>query len=115
MIWEETLDRYGALIEEKMRNFFIEARNAAKIYHHYVEKVYSSMEEFVLRKGKRLASCSTLLTYRGYTGDINDQILKVCVGIELYRHSILIHDDLVDKDEFRRGGKTFHRMFSEND
>jgi len=69
----------------------------------------------VLRKGKRLASCSTLLTYKGYTGDINNQILKVCVGIELYRHSILVHDDLIDKDELRRGGKTFHRMFSEKD
>ncbi len=115
MSWEETLDRYGTLIDEKLSNFFVQARNAAKIYHPYVEKIYSSMEEFVLRKGKRLASCSTLLTYRGYTGDINDKILKVCVGIELYRHSILIHDDFVDKDEFRRGEKTFHRMFIEND
>ena len=115
MIWEETLDRYGALVDEELRNFFIGTRNAAKIYHPFIEKIYSNIEEFALRKGKRLASCSTLLTYTGYTGDINDQILKVCVGIELYRHSILIHDDLVDKDEFRRGGKTFHRMFSEND
>lgn len=115
MGWEETLDRYGVLIDEKLRSFFTEAKNAAKTYHPFIEKVYSSMEEFVLRKGKRLASCSTLLTYKGYTGDIDNQILKVCVGIELYRHSILVHDDLVDKDEFRRGGKTFHRMFSEND
>jgi len=115
MGWEETLDRYGLLIEEKLRNFFIEAKRAAKTYHPFLGKVYSNMEEFVLRKGKRLASCSTLLTYKGYTGDINNQILKVCVGIELYRHSILVHDDLIDKDELRRGGKTFHRMFSEKD
>jgi len=115
MGWEETLDRYGLLIEEKLRNFFIEAKRAAKTYHPFLGKVYSNMEEFLLRKGKRLASCSTLLTYKGYTGDINNQILKVCVGIELYRHSILVHDDLIDKDELRRGGKTFHRMFSEKD
>jgi len=115
MGWEETLDRYGVFVDEKLRNFFTEARNAAKTYHPFIEKVYSNMEEFVLRKGKRLASCSTLLTYKGYTGDIDDEILKVCVGIELYRHSILVHDDLIDKDEFRRGGKTFHQMFSKND
>jgi len=109
------LDRYGVLIDEELRNFFTEAKNAAKTYHHFIEKVYSNMEEFMLRKGKRLASCSTLLTYKGYTGDIDKQILRVCVGIELYRHSILVHDDFIDKDDFRRGGKTFHRMFSEND
>jgi len=115
MSWEETLDRYGVFIDEKLRNFFTEERNAAKTYHPFIEKVYSNVEEFVLRKGKRLASCSTLLTYKGYAGDIDDQILEVCVGIELYRHSILVHDDLVDKDEFRRGGKTFHCMSSKND
>jgi len=115
MDWEETLDRYGVLIEEELRKFLSEAKKAAKTYHPFIEKVYSNIEEYVLRKGKRLASCSTLLTYKGYTGDIDNQILKVCVGIELYRHSILVHDDLVDKDEFRRGGKTFHQMFSEND
>jgi len=32
----------------------------------------------------------------------------------LYRHCILIHDDLVDKDALRRGGKTFHKLFVEN-
>jgi geranylgeranyl pyrophosphate synthase len=113
MGWEETLDRYGVLIDAKLRNFFAEAKNAARTYHPFIEKVYSNMEEFVLRRGKRLASCSTLLAYKGYTGDIDDQILTVCVGIELYRHSILVHDDLVDKDKFRRGRKTFHRMFAE--
>ena len=115
MGWEETLDQYGVLIDEELRNFFTETKNAAKTYHPFIEKVYSNMKEFVLRKGKRLASCSTLLTYKGYTSDIDTQILKVCVGIELYRHSILVHDDFIDKDEFRRGGKTFHRMFSEDD
>lgn len=30
MGWEETLDRYGVLIDEKLRSFFTEAKNAAK-------------------------------------------------------------------------------------
>ncbi|NYT01107.1 MAG: hypothetical protein GKB99_05250, partial [Methanocellales archaeon] len=34
---------------------------------------------------------------------------------ELYRHGILIHDDLVDRDEQRRGGKSFHRIFIYDD
>jgi len=113
MSWEETIDKYGALIEEKLRQYFAEAVNAAKAYHPFIEKVYSNLEEFVLRKGKRLASCSTLLTYKGYAGDIDDRILKACVGIELYRHCILVHDDLIDKDNLRRGGKTLHRLFAE--
>jgi geranylgeranyl pyrophosphate synthase len=113
MSWEETLDYYGALIDEKMKEFFVGTKEAAKTYHPFIEESYSKIEDFVLRKGKRLAACSTLVTYKGYAGDVDDRILKVCFGIELYRHCILIHDDLVDKDTLRRGGKTFHKLISE--
>jgi len=114
MSWEETLDYYGVLIDEEVKKFFAEAKKAAKAYHPFIGEVYSNVEEFVLRKGKKLASCSTLLTYEGYAGKIDNRILKACVSIELYRHCILVHDDLVDKDTQRRGGKTFHRLVAEN-
>jgi geranylgeranyl diphosphate synthase type I len=109
--WEQTLDSYGAVIEEHLKNFFNEAVNEAENYHPLIGNVYSDLEEFVLRKGKRLASCSTLLTYKGYTGKVDKKILDICVGIELYRHAILVHDDLVDMDNTRRGGSTLHQKF----
>jgi geranylgeranyl pyrophosphate synthase len=113
MGWEETLDHYGSLVEEKLEKYFAKLTDEAKAYHKLVNRVYSHLKEFVLRRGKRLASCSTLLTYKGYAGTIDERILKVGVGIELYRHSILIHDDLIDRDSFRRGGKSFHRLLAE--
>jgi len=114
MSWEKTLDNFGAVIEENLTLFFAEAVEEAGDYHAFIAKVYSDLEEFVLRKGKRLASCSTLLAYKGYTGRVDEKILKVCVGIELYRHSILVHDDLVDRDNLRRGGSTLHKKFEES-
>ncbi|UCC57707.1 MAG: polyprenyl synthetase family protein [Candidatus Bathyarchaeum sp.] len=114
MSWEKTLDSYGAVIEERLKKFLAEAVKEAGDYHPFIEKVYSDLEEFMLRKGKRLASCSTLLTYKGYTGKVDDKILDVCVGIELYRHAILVHDDLVDMDNLRRGGSTLHKKFMES-
>jgi len=112
--WEETLDHYGSLVDGKLKEFFRGTKDVAKAYHPFVEEVYSNIEDFVLRKGKRLAACSTLLTYKGYAGDVDNRILKACVGIELYRHCILVHDDLVDEDALRRGGKTLHKLFAEN-
>jgi len=112
MSWEKTLDHYGAIIEERLKTFLDEAVEEAADYHPFIGKIYSDIEEFVLRKGKRLASCSTLLTYKGYTGKVDEKILNVCVGIELYRHSILVHDDIVDMDDQRRGGNTLHKKFT---
>jgi len=111
MSWEKTLDKYGTVIEVHLRTFLDEATKEAGVYHPFIEKIYSDVEEFVLRKGKRLASCSTLLTYKGYTGAVDERILNVCVGVELYRHAILVHDDMVDLDENRRGGSTLHKKF----
>ena len=114
MSWEKALDSYGAAIEENLRIFFAEAVEEAEHYHTLIAKVYWDLEELVLRKGRRLASCSTLLTYLGYVGKVDPKFLKVCVGIELYRHSILVHDDLVDMDNLRRGGSTLHKKFIES-
>jgi len=113
MRWEETLEDYGAMIEKRLKDYFKVLRREARDYHPFISDVYSSLEEYVLRRGKRLASCSTLLTYKGYTGMIDDNILNVCVGIEIYRHCILVHDDLVDMDTSRRGGRTIHETFTE--
>ncbi len=113
MIWKETLEDYGLIIEEKLKDYFKNLRKEAELYHPFIMEVYSNLGEYVLRRGKRLASCTTLLTYKGYTGRVDDKILDVCVGIEIYRHCILIHDDIIDMDTFRRGGRTIHHTFTE--
>jgi len=113
MTWETVLDQYTALIDRKLRDHFRSLKEAAGKYHPFMLRTYENLEEYLLRKGKRLASCSTLMTYKGYKGEVDEKILKVCVGIELYRHCILIHDDLVDEDETRRGGKSFHKLFQD--
>jgi len=106
----KVLDEYGAAIEKEIANYFKDKHRDAS-YHEFIAHVYRSLEDYVLRKGTRLASCCTLLIYKGYKNGVDDAIAKVCAGIELYRHAILIHDDLVDRDELRRGEASFHKLF----
>lgn len=113
MTYEELLDEYTELINEKLENYFEGILADAKDYDPFIYQVYGAIREYILRPGKRLASCSTLLTYKGYAGEVDEDILNACVGVEIYRHCILIHDDLVDKDNYRRGSKAFHRLFIE--
>ncbi len=110
---ESVLDRYTAIISGKLEEHLKSLKDSAGKYHPFILRAYEGLEEYLLRKGKRLASCSTLMAYKGYTGEVDERILNICVGIELYRHSILIHDDLVDEDDTRRGGKSFHMAFAD--
>ncbi|WP_455369344.1 polyprenyl synthetase family protein [[Eubacterium] cellulosolvens] len=101
------------MIEEELSNLLSDETKNAQNYDEFIRELYEVIEDYVFRPGKRLASCSTLLIFKGFTGRMNIEILKVCIGIELFRHSILIHDDLADDDKLRRGKPTLHKIYSE--
>lgn len=113
MDYTSMLDSFGGIIEDDLKKQLKHAVRDGREYHPFIGDVYEALEEFLLRGGRRLGSCSTLIVYKGYKGQIDDRIIKACTGIELYRHSILIHDDIVDAEMFRRGGKTLHKLLEE--
>lgn len=101
----------GTIVDELSRELH-QMVSDGEAYHPFIGRVCRDLEEYVLRKGRRIASCSTLMVYRGYTGRTDEPILKVCAGIELFRHSILAHDDIADAEVMRRGREVLHRLFS---
>jgi len=111
MDYARVLDSFGGIIERDLRNQFSQQAKEARHYHPFIGEVYSAAEEFVLRGGRRLGSCSTLMVYKGYTDEMGKGIVSACSGVELYRHSILVHDDIADTESLRRGGKTLHKIF----
>jgi len=112
MIHEELLDRLGREVEREVGAILDRAVSEARGYHPFIASLYESIYEYVMRGGKRLASCSALICYSGYRGVIDEVALRGAAGIELYRHAILVHDDLIDMDEERRGGPALHRVLS---
>ncbi|MCW4033663.1 MAG: polyprenyl synthetase family protein [Candidatus Bathyarchaeota archaeon] len=112
--WEKILDEYGQIVEKELTDFLEKEIVESARYHDFIEKLYKELYDYIFRGGKRLASCSTLLVYKGFGKEIDDDIKAISIGIELIRHSILIHDDLVDNDELRRGALTIHEIYSKD-
>jgi len=108
MEFEAALNEMQGAVEDRLRQHLDAMVEAGRGYHPTIEDAYGTLREFILRRGRRIASSATLMTYRGYGGDLDDTILDICAAIEMYRHAILIHDDLVDEDRWRRGGETVH-------
>ncbi len=112
-ILEKELDDHSRWVETYLEGYLEEARSRGAGLHPFLGEVYDSVRGFVLRGGKRIASYTTSLVYHGYGGTDREALRAVCAAIELYRHSILVHDDLVDGDELRRGSPTIHREYSD--
>lgn len=62
-------------------------------------------------KGKRLRPYFCYLGYLGYGGIKTDKVFPAAMAIELFHLFALIHDDIMDKADKRRGITTIHRAF----
>lgn len=111
--FERRLDEYSCGLEARLSSLLEERMARSLEYHDFIAGLYESMLEFVARGGKRMASYATVLVAEGYGIQNSDSLQAACEAVELYRHSILVHDDLVDGDDLRRGRPTIHRSYSE--
>ncbi|MEU5721697.1 polyprenyl synthetase family protein [Micromonospora sp. NPDC047738] len=74
--------------------------------------VAEAIEAFVLRGGKRLRPAFAYWGYRGAGGLDSDQVVAALAALEFVQASALIHDDLMDRSDTRRGEPAVHRRFA---
>jgi geranylgeranyl diphosphate synthase type II len=68
-------------------------------------ELWKSIQSLVLAGGKRLRPFILLSTYTAYTEDSTDAILPAALSAELIHQAMLIHDDIIDRDNTRYGIK----------
>ncbi|HQP92119.1 MAG TPA: polyprenyl synthetase family protein, partial [Candidatus Omnitrophota bacterium] len=71
-------------------------------------------KEFVMRPGKRIRPLLYILSYKGYCGkkaSPERALFESAAAIELLHDYMLIHDDVIDNSDLRRGKPTLHKMF----
>ncbi|MCP4764064.1 MAG: hypothetical protein GY870_19985, partial [archaeon] len=82
------------------------------LFGDFIEQI----KEFITnKKAKRLHPVLLIAAFSGivnplYLEDQIDQIRKISICVELLHSGHLIHDDLIDDDEIRRGKPTFHKQ-----
>lgn len=63
--------------------------------------------------GKRLRPALTLMACEMFDGDIQ-AALKPAIGLEVFHNFTLLHDDIMDKADIRRGQPTVHMRWTGN-
>ena len=67
--------------------------------------LYAPIEYVLSLGGKRIRPVLMLLSYQLYKENVDD-ILPQAAGIETYHNYTLLHDDLMDRSDMRRGKPT---------
>ncbi len=77
------------------------------------EGLYDPIKYVLSIGGKRLRPVFMLLSAQALGGDI-EKVLPAAVGLETYHNYTLLHDDLMDQADMRRGKPTVHRRWDSN-
>ena len=80
---------------------------------HAPEGLYTPIDYVLSMGGKRIRPVLMLMAYNLYKDDVTTALASA-IGIEMYHNYTLLHDDLMDKADKRRGKKTVHKVWNDN-
>ncbi|MGJ7508336.1 polyprenyl synthetase family protein [Variovorax sp. GT1P44] len=98
---QEVLDEYGSLVRRQVKRWL--PTNAPRSY------LDELLADYPRRGGKMLRPCICLATARLFGADLEDAVASA-VSIELLHNALLIHDDIEDESDQRRGSPTLHAL-----
>lgn len=98
---QEVLDEYGALTRARLNEYLPE--DEPRRY------LYQLMADYPRRGGKMLRSSLCIAIARAMGADVEEAIGSA-VAIELFHNALLVHDDIEDESEKRRGTPTLHSL-----
>lgn len=82
-------------------------------YKRQPNGLYDPIEYTISLGGKRIRPTMLLMAYNLYKEDVNEAI-GAAAAIEFYHNFSLLHDDLMDRSDMRRGQPTVYRKWDEN-
>ena len=75
--------------------------------------LYNPVKYILSLGGKRIRPVMMLMAYNMYREDV-DKILDPALALEIYHNFTLLHDDLMDNADVRRGKPTVHKRWDAN-
>ncbi len=108
------IERLRKQIDKSLESFMDRIKKEYKL--HLVNPIlYGSIREFSLRPGKRIRPLLLILSYKGYCPPdkkIPPSLYNASTCIELLHNFMLIHDDIIDRSNLRRGKPTLHKLLA---
>ncbi|WP_181018905.1 polyprenyl synthetase family protein, partial [Streptomyces fradiae] len=97
-------------VDRQLGEFLRECRTGFR--HPRMADLVQLVEDF-LAGGKRIRPTLTFLGWRAAGGEGDETaVLRVAASLEMFHSFALIHDDIMDDSDTRRGRPTIHRILA---
>jgi len=101
-------------VDREIKAFLSDIKKNYRL-HEISKLLFNGIKDFLERKGKRIRPILYLLTYHGYTKRKKfsyKRLIRSSLSLELLHDFLLVHDDVIDRSQLRRGKPTLHRLFN---
>ena len=98
----ERINHYVDLVEKGLRNLSFSGKPS---------QLYDPIEYFMAIGGKRLRPALSLAACELVGGDPADATMPA-LGLEVFHNFTLVHDDIMDHADVRRGKPTVHEKWT---
>ncbi|MFI7633800.1 polyprenyl synthetase family protein [Nonomuraea sp. NPDC049400] len=105
-----TQPNVGSRVDRRLAGFLETWR--APVDDPDVGAAYRLLADFILIGGKRVRPQLCYWGWRGAGGGDSEEIITAAAALELCHAGLLIHDDIMDGSDLRRGRATVHRSLA---
>lgn len=74
--------------------------------------LFESIKEFICRPGKRVRPILFCIGYLGFSKKAASGLYRSALSLELLHDFMLVHDDIIDKSDTRRGSPSMHALLN---
>jgi geranylgeranyl diphosphate synthase type I len=112
-VTNSVLERAGLRprVDKALSGFLATQRTLLLEIDPALDEVAGTVTAFVLGGGKRLRPAFAYWGFRGAGGVDSDEVVAAVSALEFVQASALIHDDLMDRSDTRRGEPSVHKRF----
>jgi len=82
-------------------------------WHKEPSGLYEPIGYVLSMRGKRIRPVLTLMACNLFSDDIK-QAMNSAIGLEIFHNFTLLHDDIMDRADVRRGKPTVHKKWNDN-
>jgi len=98
------IKNYQGIINSKIKKIRIQGKP---------DQLYDPINYILNLKSKRVRPILSLLSYSLFKEDI-EKITEPSIALEFFHNFTLIHDDIMDNADIRRGKDTIHKKWNKN-
>src|SRR3989344_8320694 len=111
-MFKQEITKIKNLIQERLGVFFDQKIREARKIDPIIGKTAQYLADQTLNGGKRVRAALAVQGFLAGGKKLNPAIYDIGAAMELVHSYFLIHDDIIDQDDLRRGRPSMHCRFS---